>query len=206
MRRRLSASGFALVAASVLLSACNATPAASACKVSVSSADLVDQRAAAGIRDCSRLPGGSASLPAVDVACLGSAAKVSLDTIKGPAIINFWSSNCHACIKEMPALAAFDKAYGHQVQLIGVDYADTYPGAALDLAQQTGVHYPSLADPCADLAQSDLVMGPGLPFFYFVKADGSLSEDHPVSGGLQSLAQVKALAERELGITLGAAS
>ncbi|GAB2971865.1 TlpA disulfide reductase family protein [Nocardioides montaniterrae] len=205
MRHRLSAAGFALVAASVLLSACNATPGASACNVSVNSAELVHQRQAVGVADCSKLTGASSRLPAVEVACLGSAEKVALDQIKGPAIINFWGSNCHACIKEMPALAAFDKAYGDQVQIIGVDYADTYPGAALQLAQQTGVHYPSLADPCAHLAGSSLRIPGGLPFFYFVRADGSVTTK-PVLGGLTSLAQVKALAEKNLGITLEAAS
>ena len=206
MRRRLTAGGFALVAASVLLTACGAGNTAAACNIEVDTPDLVSQRTSDGIPDCPSTT-ASADLPDVSVACLGSRKSMTLSDIKGPAIINFWGSNCGPCRKEMPALAAFDKAYGDQVQLIGVDYADTYPGLALDLAKRSGVHYPSLADPCAALADSSLLVPGGLPFFYFVKADGTLGHDgKPLPGGLDSVDQIKALAETNLGITLKATS
>jgi len=201
---RPSAMFFALVAASVLLTSCGLNPGAGECKISVDSADLVQLRKSAGIPDCATAPKGRSELADVAVACLGSSRKIPLSSIKGPAVINFWSSNCIPCRKEMPALAAFDKAYGDQVKVIGIDYADTYPGAALDLARQSGVHYPSLADPCGDLPGQADIRVDGLPTFYFIGADGSVSK--PKLGGLTSEAEVKSLVEDELGITLEAAS
>lgn len=202
MRARLLAAAFATIAASVLLTSCSANPiAGGGCNVSVDTADLIQQRRAAHIPDCPT-DTGSSDLPDVSVACLGSTRKVSLAHIKGPAILNFWSSNCGPCRKEMPALAAFAKQYAGQVTVFGIDFLDTYPGAGLDLAKQSGVTYPLLADECGDLEQSSLAAPTALPFFYFVRADGSVSK--PTFGGLDSVQQVADLAEKN-GIALKAA-
>jgi thiol-disulfide isomerase/thioredoxin len=205
MRTRIAAAGFALLAGSVLLSSCGAGPGAGACDVKVDTPDLVQGRQAAGIADCTpknlaTTPDGAADLPDTTLGCLGSSTRASLADIKGPTVINFWSSNCGPCRKEMPALAGFLKQYGDQVGLVGVDYLDTYPGAALDLAKQTGVHYPLLVDACGDLQQTSLGVPIGLPFFYFVHGDGSVSG--PVTGGKESVAETKAMVEENLGITI----
>lgn len=197
--------GTALLSAAVLLSACSSNPVTGACNVAVSSPDLVQQRQQAGIADCTpkTLALDSArpapDLPSTRLGCLGSPAEAALSDIKGPAIINFWSSSCGPCRKEMPALASFAKTYAGQVDVVGVDFLDTYPGAGLDLAEQSGVTYPLLADPCGDLQQTDLKQPPGLPYFYFVHADGSIAG--PVSGGLESEQQVVDLATQH-GIPL----
>lgn len=208
MRRHLVAGAIALLSASVLLTACSGGGIGAACHVQVDTHQLIEQREHAGIADCtSRTLAVDAASPAADlpdttIHCLGSKAKVSLADIKGPAIINFWYSACGPCRKEMPALATFAKRYAGQVSVVGVDFLDTYPGAAIDLAQQSRVTYPLLADECGDLQQSDLRQPGGFPAFYFVHADGSV--DGPVMGGLDSVQQVADLAQQH-GITLKAA-
>ena len=205
MRARLVAAAFASLSAAVLLTSCDAKSVVGACKVSVSSADLVQQRQQDGIADCTattlavRASAPAADLPDTPLGCLGSKEKVALSDIKGPAVVNFWASTCGPCRKEMPALAAFAKQYAGQVSVVGVDWLETYPGAALDLADQAGVTYPLVADPCGDLQRSSLHPGNGMPFFYFVRADGSVSK--PATGGLDSVQQVVHLAEAN-GITL----
>jgi thiol-disulfide isomerase/thioredoxin len=197
---RLRVAAVALLAAGVLLTGCDSVAPSFACKVDVTSSDLVKDREAAGIASCQTIPttGTDTGLPSVDLDCLGEKGSVRLNAIKGPAILNFWASNCGPCRKEMPALQDFHAAHGDEVQVIGVNYLDTYPGAAIDLAQQSGVTYPSLADACGDLQKTDAELGKGLPFFLFVSADGTVSRPHV--GGVTTADEVVALVREELGI------
>ena len=191
----------ALVATGVLLAACDDAAPGMACKVEVDTADLVKDREAAGIADCDwpvDETAPAADLPDVDLDCLGGTTQRSLADVRGPAMINFWASNCGPCRDELPALQQFTAAYGDQVQVIGVDYLETYPGAAIDLARQSGVTYPSLADACGDLQETTLAIQ-GLPQFVFVSADGSVSRS---AGGVESLQEIVDLVTEHLDVTL----
>lgn len=201
---RLPAMAVALVASAVLLTGCDSVaPAAFACKVDATTPDLVEDREAAGIADCTELPTepGASELPDMSLDCLGSTSSISLADVKGPAIINFWSTTCAPCREEMPVLQQFHEQYGGQVPLLGVNYLDTYPGAAIDFARLKGVTYPSAADSCGDLQKSDLVLKV-LPQFLFVRADGSFEQ---VAGGIDSLDEIVTMAEDNLAITLQSA-
>ncbi len=204
---RLRAVAVALLAAGVLLTGCDSAAPSFACKVDANSADLIKDREAAGIADCTpqtlSVGGGEAArLPDREIDCLGGSTGAALSQVKGPAVINFWSSNCVPCRKEMPALQQFHEKYGDQIAVIGVNYLDTYPGAAIDLARQLGVTYPSLADGCGDLQDTKMTLGRGMPFFLFVGADGKVSK--PRTGGVDSSDEVVALVKDALGIDLKA--
>ena len=203
--RRSWAAWIAVLCGSVLLTACNGAGPSLACKVDVSSPDLIKDREAAGIADCdpeqwSTSPDGKkADLPDIKLKCLGSSATASLDEVRGPAVINFWASNCGPCREEMPALQKFYERYGDQVTVLGLNFVDTYPGAAIDLARQTGARYPSLSDACGDLQESDLRVNGGLPMFVFVAEDGSISQ---LLGGFDSVDEIVSATEKQLGIEL----
>ena len=189
----------ALLAAAVLLTGCDQGDPAAACDVDVDTAELRALKADAAMADCPEGdPDAATDLPDVVLPCLGGGTETSLAGVEGPAIINFWASNCQPCIKEMPALEQFHQRYGDRVQVIGVDFLDTYPGAALDLAKRTGATYPSLADPCGSLQETDLVVAT-LPHFLFVRADGSVE---PRPGGVDSLEEIVELAETHLRVDL----
>lgn len=204
MRRRVAAT--ALVAAGAVLAGCDGGPstAIAACKVDVTTPDLVADREAAGIADCDwPAPGDdapAARLPDIELDCLGSGTARSLADLPGPAVVNFWASNCGPCRKEMPVLQEFSERYGDRIRVIGVDYLETYPGAAIDLARQSGVTYPSLADPCGRLQKSDLVVK-GLPQFVFVAADGSVQQ---AAGGIDSVERLVELVRDNTGIDVTA--
>lgn len=187
-----------LLGIAVLLTGCDQDDPAAACDVDVDTAELRDLKAAAGIEDC---PTGAADtdLPDVALPCLGGGAAGSLADVAGPAVINFWASSCGPCREEMPALAEFDRLYGDQVSVIGVDFLETYPEAAIDLADRSGVTYPSFADPCGALQESDLPVT-ALPAFVFVAEDGSTQL--VAEGGVDSLAEIVELVETHLDLQL----
>ena len=193
--------GTVVLAVGVLLAGCGSDDPAAGCDVDVQSADLRQQAEQASLPDCPA-GDGDADLPDVALPCLGHDGTAALASVQGPAVINFWSSSCVPCVKEMPALARFDEEYGDQVAVLGVDFLDGYPAAAIDLAERSNVRYPSLADACGALQETDLVVR-NLPQFVFVKPDGSVEQ---VAGGIESVAEMVDLAEHHLGITLRGAA
>lgn len=201
-RRRVTGKVLGLAAITVLLTSCNSAGPGFACKVDVDTPELVQDRAAAGIADCTELSlaDGAADLPDISLDCLGSTETMSLSQVKGPAVINFWSTACGPCRKEMPVLQDFHEQYDDRVTMIGVNYLDTYPGAAIEFARLKDVTYPSAADACGDLQETDLVVR-GMPEFVFVKADGTISRK---PGGVESLDDMVTLAETNLDLDLPA--
>ena len=157
-----------------------------------------------GMEDCEPGTGDpvEGGLPAVTLPCLGGGPDVDLSSLRGPVVINLWQSNCGPCRKEMPALQRFHQQYGDRVAVLGVDFNDVHPDGALALAEQTGATYPSLADPGGDLmVEEAFAIGRrGMPAFVFVDADGKVVGQ--TSGGVESVAEVKAMVAEQLGIEL----
>ena len=140
-------------------------------------------------------------LPAIDLPCLGGGQTVTMSSLRGPLVINLWQAFCPPCIKEMPALEEFHQKYGERVGVLGVDYLDVRPAAALDLAAETGVTYPSVADPGGSLnATAGVPPVRGLPFFLFLDADGRVA--YASAGGVDSVAELVAMVEEHLGMSL----
>jgi thiol-disulfide isomerase/thioredoxin len=191
----------AVLALAVLLTGCDQGDPMSSCDVDVDTPQLREAKADAGIADCPEGDGEEAvnDLPDVPLRCLGGGTESALSDVEGPAIVNFWASNCQPCVKEMPVLERFHQEYGDLVPVLGVDFLDTYPGAAIDLARRTGATYPSFADPCGSLQQTDLVVA-ALPHFVFVTEDGSVVER---PGGVETMAEMVELAEANLDVDLG---
>ena len=157
-----------------------------------------------GMEDCEPGTGEpvEGGLPEVTLPCLGGGPDVDLSSLRGPVVINLWQSNCGPCRKEMPALQRFHQQYGDRVAVLGVDFNDVHPDGALALAEQTGATYPSLADPGGDLmVEEAFAIGRrGMPAFVFVDADGKVVGQ--TSGGVESVAEVKAMVAEQLGIEL----
>jgi thiol-disulfide isomerase/thioredoxin len=157
-----------------------------------------------GMLDCE--PGSGepvdGGLPDVTLPCLAGGPDVDLASLRGPMVINLWQARCEPCKREMPALEKFHQEYGDQVAVIGIDFNDVQPAAAMALAEETGVTYPSIADPGGELmTQEAFAIGRrGLPAFLFVAADGTVAGTS--SGGVDSVAEVADLVSEHLGIDL----
>lgn len=167
----------ALAAAVLMLAGCDAdVPEPGESKVDVGTPELVELKAGTDVADCAPGDAEDGGLPDLTLACLGGGPDVDLSTLEGPLVLNTWASWCEPCREELPILQEFHEQYGDRVPLIGVDYQDQQPAAALELAQESGLSYPLLADPGGDLnANSPVPVLRGTPFFIFVTADGDVS-------------------------------
>ncbi|MEJ7834023.1 MAG: TlpA disulfide reductase family protein [Nocardioides sp.] len=190
----------ALAVVALLVAGCGDVPPPGPSRIDVDTPKLQEMKAAVGIEDCEAGPGGG-SLPALTLPCLGGGTSVDLSSLTGPMVINLWASNCGPCREEMPALQEFHERYGDQVAVLGIDFLDLYPEAAISLAELTGATYPSVADPGGDLQDQDgLRLSGGLPQFILLDAEGEVA--HQSAGGIVSVDEVVAMVEEHLDVQL----
>lgn len=170
-------------------------------KVDVDTPHLRELKAEAGVEPCVDGTGESVEggLPEVTLPCLGGGPAVDLSSLRGPLVVNLWAGWCAPCREELPIYQAFHEKYDGRVPVLGIDYNDTQPGAALELAQQTGVTFPLLADPGTALdGAGSLPRIPGLPMLVLVGESGEVEHFEFVQ--ITSLAQLERLVEEHLGV------
>ncbi len=170
-------------------------------RVKVDSPDLVAfKKQQTDIPNCpkvgsTQVDGG---MPGVSVPCLGGGRSVNVAGLRGPMIVNFWQSTCGPCRKEMPALAAYARQQS-AVRVVGIDILDVQPAAALQLARDSKVGYPLVADPAGNLVgRRPLPRQVGLPFTVFLDASGRAV--HTEAGAMTTEADVAAAARKYLGV------
>jgi cytochrome c biogenesis protein CcmG, thiol:disulfide interchange protein DsbE len=169
--------------------------------IQVNSAALQAFKASADIADCpkvtttDRVDGG---LPSLTLPCLGGGPDVDLAGLRGPLLLNFWAQYCAPCKQESPLLEKLSRVSHGTVQVIGVDFVDPRPGAALAFAKQYGLTYPQLADP-EEAAKAPLRIQ-GLPYTFFVDADGRIV--HTQTGPIRSAEELATLVHDHLGVTV----
>lgn len=142
----------------------------------------------------------SDTLPPVTLPCLGGGPAVDLSTLRGPLVLNVWGSWCAPCRDELPILGAFYAAHGEEVALLGIDFQDTRPEDALELAETSGVTYPQLFDHDGAIGRTSLMPGPAVPALVFVDVTGAVTAWVP--GEVKSERQLLDLVSRHLGVDL----
>ena len=173
-------------------------------KVDVDTAELRALKKQADVEACEPGSGDGAvdgGLPEVTLPCLGGGPDVDLSTLRGPLVINLWAQWCGPCREELPYYQRLHAEAGDEVDVIGVDYQDTRPDAALELVREAGVTYPLLADPGAELRVPFKVRG--LPAVVFVDRDGTVTHTEYVA--IRSYDQLRDLVEEHLDVTLAGA-
>jgi thiol-disulfide isomerase/thioredoxin len=169
-------------------------------KIRVDSPDLIAfKKQQTDVPNCPKVTDDrvDAGMPAVTIPCLGGGRSVDVAGLRGPMIVNFWASWCTECRREMPALAAYAR---HQstVTVVGIDMVDQQPAAALQLARNSSVGYPLLADPDGRLVgQEPLPRNPGMPYTVFVDATGKVV--HIEAGALVKEQDVADAVQQYLG-------
>ncbi|WP_432476258.1 TlpA family protein disulfide reductase [Nocardioides sp. GXQ0305] len=194
-----------LAAAVLVLSGCSAAPYVppGEARIDVDTPQLRRAKDAAGVDDCPT--GGdravNTALPPIVLPCLGGGPDVPLAYLRGPMVVSFWASWCQPCRQEMPVFQKFHERYGDRVSVLGIDYQDAQPAAALELVAETGATYPQLADPGGDLnGEAPLPRLRGMPFLVLIGSDGRIA--HLRFGELEDLPQLTALVEEHLEVSL----
>ena len=172
--------------------------------VDVASPALVHLKQRAGIANCpasaAGQPAAGDDLPDTTLPCLGGGRDVRLAGLEGPLLINLWGSYCAPCRDELPVLQQVHRAAGDKLTVLGIDYQAPSPGSALQLAADSGVTFPSVADPGAD-THADLEVI-ALPQTVFVDHRGAIVATERVP--LTSFDQAADLVQKHLGIDVGA--
>jgi cytochrome c biogenesis protein CcmG/thiol:disulfide interchange protein DsbE len=84
---------------------------------------------------------GAALTPVVDFNYFDGTPASTAEFRGRPTVLNFWASNCAACIAEMPEFEEVHVALAESVDFVGMNVADVSRESALRLAEQTGVTY-----------------------------------------------------------------
>lgn len=80
--------------------------------------------------------------------------KISMNSLKGKVVlINFWATNCIACIKEMPQLINTYNQFNKQgFALIAVAMPDDPPSQVLNYTQQQKLPFPVMHDGLSEIS------------------------------------------------------
>lgn len=107
--------------------------------------DVLDGDPAEALADLPPLVEGAALTPIVPFEYFDGTLASTAEFAGRPTVVNFWASNCAACVAEMPDFEEVHLALADSVDFVGMNTADVSREAAVDLAAQTGVTY-RLAD------------------------------------------------------------
>jgi thiol-disulfide isomerase/thioredoxin len=131
-------------------------------------------------------------LPDVSLSALTTGESVDLASLRGPMVVNLWASWCVPCRRELPLYQAYSVRYAGKVDVLGIDFQETRPDAAQELATESGVKYPLYADPDGALRAV------GLPKVILLDEDGRVAYEQYVE--ITSVAELEKLVAKHLGV------
>ena len=185
-----------LVAVVILLSGCGVVADRQDLGVKVDTPQLRALKKNTGMKDCPKTSApkamGSKALPDLTLPCLGGGRDVELRRLRGPMLISLWAQWCVNCPRELAWFQQAADEYDGRVQVLGINWQDTQPAAALELAAQKGATFPSVADTSGEFRSR------GLPRLVMIDAAGKVVYDH--AGELKDMATLRSLIEQHLGV------
>ena len=110
-----------------------------------------------------------------------------------PVVLNFWSSTCIPCLKEMPAIEQASQQFADEITVVGVDVTDS-EASGNEMVDKTGVTYRNARDPRAEIFA--VYGGIALPRTVVIGGDGVVLDTH--SGELTAESLTELLAEHDL--------
>ena len=130
-----------------------------------------------------------------ELECLDGSAGITLEALRGPAVVNVWGSWCGPCKDEIPYFVDFyGKAKG-KVVLLGIDVEEAQVADGRHFVETRGITWPNLYDPDGRTASA---LGMGVPITYFVDAQGVTV--YKKIGVITSVQELEMLTEKYLGI------
>jgi len=170
-----------LFVALLFVSGCTTTPSA------ISKGELVD---------CSSLTVDS-TVSGTELECLDGSTGITLEALRGPAIVNVWGSWCGPCQEEIPLFVDFYSRAKDKVILLGIDVEEAQVADGRHFVETRGITWPNLYDPDGRTASA---LGMGVPITYFVDAQGVTV--YKKIGVITSVQELEMLTEKYLGIKI----
>ena len=170
-----------LLVALLFVSGCTTTPSA------ISRGELVD---------CSSLV-VDPNVSGTELECLDGSAGITLEALRGPAIVNVWGSWCGPCKEEMPLFVEFYGRAKDKVILLGIDVEEAQVADGRHFVETRGITWPNLYDPDGRTASA---LGMGVPITYFVDAQGVIV--YKKIGVITSVKELEELTRKYLGIKI----
>ena len=107
--------------------------------------------------------------------CLTGAEKISVESLRGPLIVNVWGSWCGPCKQEMPYFVEFHHQANGKVKLLGIAVEEAKAQDSKDIIISYGMTWPSLFDAKGVTRKN---FGMGVPVTWFIDEQGTVVYKH----------------------------
>ena len=137
------------------------------------------------------------TVPTTDEAleCLGGGDSISVDSIRGPAIINVWGTWCAPCRQELPHFGHLLAKYGDKVDVIGIAVEEKNQAVVNKFVKTHGITWPILYDETGSTQEK---FGPGVPVTAFINKSGKVV--YTRYGAFQSTEELELATIKYLGV------
>jgi len=107
--------------------------------------------------------------------CLSGTEKISVESLRGPLIVNVWGSWCGPCVEEIPVFVDFHNQAIGKVKLLGIAVEEAKAQDSKDFIVANGITWPNLYD-AKGITRS--TFGMGVPVTWFIDKQGSVVYKH----------------------------
>ena len=107
--------------------------------------------------------------------CLTGSEKISIESLRGPLIVNVWGSWCGPCVEEIPVFVDFHHQANGKVKLLGIAVEEAKAQDSKDFIVANGITWPNLYDA---KGVTRAVFGMGVPVTWFIDKQGTVVYKH----------------------------
>ena len=107
--------------------------------------------------------------------CLTGSEKISVESLRGPLIVNVWGSWCGPCKQEMPHFVEFNDQANGKVKLLGIAVEEAKAQDSKDFIIANGITWPNLYD-AKGITRANF--GMGVPVTWFIDKAGIVVYKH----------------------------
>ena len=129
--------------------------------------------------------------------CLTGSQKISVESLRGPLILNVWGSWCGPCEQEMPYFVEFNDQAKGKVKLLGIAVEEAKAQDSKDFITANGITWPNLYD-AKGVTRS--TFGMGVPVTWFIDEQGTVVYKHV--GVINSTAELIDLTNKYLKVSI----
>jgi thiol-disulfide isomerase/thioredoxin len=129
--------------------------------------------------------------------CLIGIEKISVESLRGPLILNVWGSWCGPCADEMPYFVEFNDQAKGKVKLLGIAVEEAKAQDSKDFIISNGMTWPNLFDAKGITRKN---FGMGVPVTWFIDQQGTVVYKHV--GVVKSTKELIELSNKYLKVSI----